>query len=301
MNKKNDELMIVLNDKLTVMDKEHSKELTKMVNYVNENLPAMSKTAKNFYKTQSQFMDNTLTLHHPTSIRNVRQDLAQVQKTMMAINEYGFDVTEKEIKIDRLKYEIAMNLNLETNKPLNEFDKRLKENEINKLRSQILTSNDYKNGAIKTLTNYVANYLSIMEKVRNELGKPDDYELTEEDFENEEEKYHIKTAFEQALCAARSHGGAIDEGNQIYLTQIGINGTLAQQCVTGYLMMEQKMIKEVVDKVEGARLPNHADQLKFLEDMYQKFKDCSKEYSTKKGINIKTSIALFGGEKDESD
>jgi hypothetical protein len=60
----------------------------------------------------------------------------------------------------------------------------------------------------------------------------------------------------------------------------------------------KKSTSELV-KVAGSRLPNNDDQLQFLEDMYQTFKDSSKKYSEKKGINIKTDFALFGGKKDE--
>lgn len=333
MESKNDEL-IVLSDDFGIIENNFGAEHDKMIKIINQNLPVMAKTTKSFYKTQSQFMDNMLTVSHPTPIRNVRQILAEVTKTMQALDEYRFNEQEKRINIKRLKKEIFEMKDFATDKALNEFDVALKENDINKLQSQLKTTLQYVSGAIRKLTNYCNQYNQILKKI----GKT---ELTELDFENEEVEYHIKKAFEQALCAARAHGGWIDEGNQIYLTQIGINGTVAQQMMTGYLNMEAKMIsdyqqltqlrlrinnitqaltnkdlndeeREMLEddliksekdlvKVAGARLPNHEDQLRFLDQMYKTFKECSDEYSEKKGMTTKSEEALFGGVKNDSE
>jgi len=229
-------------------------------------------------------MDNMLTVSHPTPVRNARQILAEVTKTMNAITEAKFNIAKKEVNIRKLKNQIAI-------EKLDAFDKELKEIEIAELESQIKQTINYVSGAIRKMTNYANQYNSILKKLGKEV-------LTEEDFENEEVEYHIKKAFEQALCAARSHGGFIDEGNQIYLTQIGINGTVAQKMMSGYLVKEARMIEDVAKGVVGARLPNHEDQLKFLDEMYQTFKECSNQYSEKKGMSTRTEEALFGGVKE---
>ena len=98
-------------------------------------------------------------------------------------------------------------------------------------------------------------------------------------------------AFEQGICAARSHGGFIDEGNQIYFTQIGINGTVAQVEVTNYLNWESIMLhnqKEIT----------HEDQMVWLNAMADKFKGCSKAYAKYKGMDLTTDYALLGDQRD---
>ena len=104
--------------------------------------------------------------------------------------------------------------------------------------------------------------------------------------EKEEEKYHIMKAFEQGLCAARSHQGWIDEGNQIYFTQIGINGSQAQKEMTLFLQEENKKLNSDV-------MPTHEDQLLWLNSMYEKFKGCSIEYAKSKGMSVVSEIALL--------
>ena len=70
----------------------------------------------------------------------------------------------------------------------------------------------------------------------------------------------------QALHAARASGGRIDEGNYIYLFDIGINGATAQVLLTEYLMQEEELIKE-------GRYPTQEMTLQFLEKCYKVFKD----------------------------
>ena len=47
--------------------------------------------------------------------------------------------------------------------------------------------------------------------------------------------YHVMTCLKQALNAARARGGVIDEGNLIYLFDMGINSAQAQAEIYAYL------------------------------------------------------------------
>ena len=67
-------------------------------------------------------------------------------------------------------------------------------------------------------------------------------ELTEADYELEEARYHIMTCMKQALNSARPRGGTIDEGNMIYLFDLGINAAQAQAEVFAYLQWENKIL-----------------------------------------------------------
>lgn len=243
----------------------------KLMESISSNLPQINQLSLNFGKTQSQFMDNMLTVSHPTPVRNIRQILAEINKSIEALKEVYY-------KNKKLKIEIKI---LERDQLVEKdgLEKELKEIEIQEKISNLETSKKYVYGAIRKINNYIQQYKNILKELNVEC-------VDEIDFEKEEEKYHIKKAFEQALNAARSNGGRIDEGNQIYVTQIGINGTLAQKNVNGYLIWEEEQIRA------GHKI-SAADQWDFLEKMYQEFKGSAEHYAKHKGMNLKTEQALL--------
>lgn len=240
----------------------YAPEHKEMILKLEENLPEIQRATSLFGKTQSQFMDNMLTVSHTTPVRNLRQILAEVEKLKNALQEAYFKDAKRSV-------EIKMKLrDLENEK--DELKKELIEIEINELRTQADTSNKYVSGAIRSITNYMEQYNSILAS----MGVTDFNEI---DFEKEEEKYHIQKAFEQGLTAARSHDGRIDEGNMIYFTQIGINGAAAQAEVRGYLIYEQEMLKQ-------GHVPTHGMFLTFLNQMSEKYAGSAQEYAKAKGM-----------------
>lgn len=238
---------------------------------ISSNLPQINQLSLNFGKTQSQFMDNMLTVSHPTPVRNIRQILAEINKSLEALKEAYYKNKKLEVEIKILERDKLS----ETD----ELEKELTEVEIQEKISKLETSKKYVYGAIRKVNNYIEQYKNILKEL--------DVESVDEiDFEKEEEKFHIKKAFEQALNAARSHNGRIDEGNQIYLTQIGINGTLAQKNVSGYLIWEEEQIR-------NGKSISASDQWDFLEKMYEQFKGSAEQYAKHKGMNLKTEQALL--------
>jgi hypothetical protein len=261
-------------DKLMLnLDKQHKSMLTE----VQKNLPQVEKLSSNFGKTQSQFMDNMLTTSHPTPIRNVRQMLAEINKSLDALKEAYYKNEKEKVYIKKLQRDLKSEKD--------ELEKELIEIKIEEKLTKLETGKKYIAGAIRKIHNYQTQYNSILKT----LGVKSFDEI---DFEKEEEEYHIKKAFEQGLNAARSNGGRIDEGNQIYLTQLGINGTLAQKNVVGYLMWEENELKE-------GREITAEDQWRFLDDMYHKFKGSAKKYAAKKGMSLTTETALLTNTKQK--
>ncbi len=247
-----------------------------MVTKIQASMPAIQASTDLFYKSQSQFMDNMLTVSGPTPIRNVRQILAEMQKTHEAIRELQFKTMRKDVEL-RMKQR-------EYETETDELKKQLIEVDMIEMKYSAELSKSYLSGAIRKLTNYTDQYNSLVEKHNLK-------EFTEEDFEREEEKYHIMTAFTQGICAARAHGGVIDEGNMIYLTQIGINGTHAQKLVSDYLNYEMKLIAD-------NKAPTHKFFLNFLEQVAEIFKGCSTQYAEHKGMaGTMTKTALLTGDK----
>lgn len=234
-----------------------------MLESINEYLPTISKDTQNFNKTQSSYMDNVLTVSHSTPLRNVRQCLAEIQSAKMALEESGFNVRKKEIEIKMKKKKIE--------EVKCELEKELLEVEVMELENQLYNIEEAQKGAIRRFSGYVEQIKKIKEKYNLD-------NFTEEKFEEEEEAYHITKSFEQAIHAARSHGGIIDEGNHIYFYQIGINGGLAQNFITKFLMAESKIIGE-------GKIPHVNYQYDFLLEMVNVFKGCSAIVLERKGMS----------------
>jgi hypothetical protein len=248
-------------------------EIKSIATRIQEHLPEINRARENFGKTQSQFMDNMLTVSHPTTLRNMHQIAAEVEKTMQALREAFFRHEKQKIKL-KMK---SRRLQEETD-PLK---KELLEVSIAEINSGIERGEVYISGAIRKVANYMEQYNRLSKVLMKEQGVS---QFSELDFEQEEEKYHIMKAFEQALCAARSRGGAIDEGNHIYFQQIGINGAAAQVEVLKLLHIENKLI-------ERNETPPHALVRDFLQEMAKKFKGCSLELAEAKGMTVCTPSA----------
>lgn len=247
-----------------MLPEKNKKQYNAMIKNISSTFPEMRQNTNAFLKSQSQFMDNVLTVSHPTPYRNIRQILAESERTVMALKENQFKVKEKEINLDILERNI--------NKEEDHLQKKLLELNKLKLMSEIEETKRYMLGAIRKLSNYSAQYKNLMKT----LGKKD---FSEIDFEAEEERYHIMKAFDQALSACRSRGGVIDEGNLIYFSQIGINGTLAHKEIIDYFMREQNLLK-------ANQEPTKTMEVEFLNKMAEKFKGCAREYCKIKGFEI---------------
>ncbi len=249
----------------------------KMVYEITEYFPILDKATDAFNKTQSQFMDNMLTLSSPTGIRNARQVLAEIKKSRLALEEASFIVTRKNIELDR-------KLNC-IDKENNTYSRRMLEVDVRELQTQIKNITDNIQGAIRRVHNYTIQYKQILVS----LGKE---ELTEEDFELDESRYHVMKAFEQALCAARSRGGIVDEGNHIYFHQIGINGAVAQLEITEYFRKELSLM-------DSKKAPTHEMQTEWLKTMGDKYVEYPLEYAKRKGVVLisKSSLHSIEGEQ----
>jgi hypothetical protein len=235
-----------------------------MLEKIKENYPLIEKAIKNFNKTQSQFMDNMFTVSHPTELRNIRQILAEINKSKLALDDVYFNIQKKKIEIKRKK----RNLKASTD----DLDKELLEIEINELNSQCQNTVGYIEGAIRRVLAYINQYNNILVSLNKDS-------FTEKDFEDDEERYHIMKMFEQALCAARAHGGIVDEGNQIYAHQIGINGTMAQHEIYKYLTLEGQLLS-------NEKEPTHDMTINWLRSMADKYRGSATKYTKLKGMKL---------------
>lgn len=242
-----------------------------MLENIQKSLPEITRASSLFYKTQSQFMDNVLVISHFTPIRNARQMLSEMTRTRDALKEAYFGMAKKEVEIEKKQHQLELEEN--------EFNRKLLIIEIAELKSQNESTNGYVSGAIRKLANSTELYNNFVEFHNIK-------DFTEEDFEKEEEAYHIAKAFEQGISAARARGGTIDEGNMIYFQQIGINGSAAQFYVNQLLNAEQELLRQ-------GKEPNHEMTVDFLQNMVSKFQGCANKFVSKKGLKTYTESALL--------
>jgi hypothetical protein len=247
-----------------------SKEYSTMLEHIAETMPSMTVSSKNFHKTNSQFMMITLDMTALTPLRSIYHTLAEVEQTKSAIESSIFKLRKEEIKIRQKKHDLV---NIE-----NSFDRELAELEIKEFEIGYETAQNYIKGAVRKLSFYTTQYKSIMET----LGKE---HITEEDYENEEYRHHIMTCMKQALCAARTRGGCIDEGNFIYLFELGINGAQAQAAVTNYLQLEQDMLKR-------GELPTHQMTLDFMQACVEQFQKDPEAFIKWRNLKLRDAKSL---------
>ena len=198
------------------------KEYKGMLKNITANLPAIKKSSSNFYKSHSQFMGVMLDVTAITPVRSVKHTLAELDKTRMALEEAHLKMKKKDIELRQKEHKLA------TDENLDEFDKELLDVEVLEIKVNMNNIQNSITGAVRKMSFFTTQYKSILKK----LGKDD---ITEEEYEKEESSYHVMTCLKQALNAARARGGVIDEGNLIYLFDMGINSAQAQAEVYAYL------------------------------------------------------------------
>lgn len=232
-----------------------------IVRQVQEQLPKLRRQTETVGgKRQTQAMDYLLTLSAPTPYRNLRQILAQVERSDEALQETYWKQQVEQARLNILQRDYE-------NEP-DDLKKALLQEQIGQKLNRLARMKKSVGGAIRKIAGFLAQYECICKENGIE-------EWDEADMEREEVKYHIMRAFEQALCAARSRGGVIDEGNHIYFHQIGIAGTAAQTEVLEILAMEY----------EAKGRPSYQMVRDWLERMAERYKDCPLEVVKSRGMN----------------
>ena len=237
-------------------------EYSGMVENIQSLLPSVLATSDNFYKSHSQYMNVTVDITDLTPLHSVKHILARIEQKKAAIAENQIKRKKEEIELRRKQKKLE--------EVTDEFDRELLEVEILEIMNNLSSGENYVKGAIREMSFLMTQYKSILER----LGKDN---LTEEDFEIDERRYHVMTAMKQALNSARPRGGIIDEGNSIYLFDIGVNVAVAQREIINYLNME----KELFDK---GIVPTHKMTMAWLEACADLFQNCGVEYAESRGF-----------------
>ena len=242
------------------------KEYKQMLTNINTSLPAIKKSSSNFYKSHSQFMGVMLDVTAITPIRSVKHTLAELDKTRMALEEAQLKMMKKDIELRQKEKR------LEDGDFKDELERELLDTEILEVKVNMNNIQNSVSGAIRKMNFFTNQYKSILKK----LGKDD---ITEEEYEKEESRYHVMTCLKQALNAARARGGVIDEGNLIYLFDMGINSAQAQAEIYAYLKMENTLM-------EQGKAPTHEMTMQWLEACADKFSGDAEKFAERRGFKL---------------
>jgi hypothetical protein len=239
-------------------------EYNLMLKNIQDRMPAVTRDTSNFHKSHSQFMSVTLDVTAITPIRSIKHTLAEIDKTKSALQEAYISLRKKQVELKKKERELESCID-----PL---DRELLEIEILEINSHLDGTQNHVNGALRKMNFMVNQHKQLLETV----GKS---EITEEDYEKEESKYHIMTCMKQALIAARSRHGPIDEGNLIYLFDLGINAAQAQAEVSAYLNMEKELISDGIS-------PTHEMTMRWLEACADKWAKDPATFASRRGFSI---------------
>ena len=239
-------------------------EYNLMLKNIQDRMPAVTRDTSNFHKSHSQFMSVTLDVTAITPIRSIKHTLAEIDRTKSALQEAYIGLRKKQVELKKKDRELES-----CTDPL---DRELLEIEILELNSHLEGTQNHVNGALRKMNFMVNQHKQLLEVV----GKN---EITEEDYEKEEARYHIMTCMKQALNAARSRNGTIDEGNLIYLFDLGINAAQAQAEVFAYLNMENQLIS-------NGNAPTHEMTMRWLEACADKWQQDPATFAARRGFSV---------------
>jgi len=256
----NDLIISNMNTALAIKKPEYNL----MLKNIQDRMPAVERDTSNFHKSHSQFMSVTLDVTAITPIRSIKHTLAEIDRTRSALQEAYINMRKKQVELKK-KEELLI-------KTDDLLDREMLEIEILELNSHLEGSQNHVNGALRKMNFMVNQHRQLLEKV----GKD---EITEEDYEREESRYHIMTCMKQALNAARSRNGMIDEGNLIYLFDLGINAAQAQAEVLAYLHMENQLIS-------NGQAPTHEMTMRWLEACADKWADDPATFAARRGFSV---------------
>jgi len=250
-------------------------EYKTMLKNIDEKMPVIQEASSNFYKSHSQFMGVTLDVTAITPVRSIKHTLAEVHKTKGALQEAHIRMQKKAVELKMKQREL---LECEDN-----LEREMLEIEILELQTNSINAQNAVQGAIRKMNFFVNQYESLLKH----LGVD---EITEEMYEREENRYHIMTAMKQALTSARPRGGIIDEGNMIYIFDLGISGAQAQAEVFAYLQMENQMMKD-------GKAPTHEMTMRWLEACADKWEGDPQKFAERRGFTLLDKQSLTNTKK----
>lgn len=243
-----------------------------MTDAISAALPAIDRNTVNFNKSHSQFMVATLDITALTPIRSIKHTLAEISRTRHALEEAH--VKRANLDIDEREQTALLD-------HLDGF-------ELERVRVRLIEIGYQKNaldasaqGAVRKLAYLCKVHSSLLQSI----GKS---EITEAEYEAEEARYHVMTCLKQALCAARARGGVIDEGNHIYLFDMGLPASLVQRRVLDYLKSEDELLA-------SGKAATHGMTIEWIQNCADELQGCAAAHAAWRGMPLRDDTSLIGG------
>lgn len=201
-------------------------------------------TERIWNRAHSQWTWKHINLSYAAPFKNLRQVSAEVSAKREALESAKWTWLKAQAQIKIKEQEILEETNI--------YKRDLLEIELAELKAQTASNIKYVEGAMKDVI--------ILSELYNQLKSQ--YEnYTEEDFEREEAKSHLKRSLVQCLRDIRQLG-RITKGEQEYLEQIGVNPGKIYHDMINYLAEEERSNDYSI-----------VGMYKFLDDMCNKLID----------------------------
>lgn len=193
--------------------------------------------------SHSQWDWKHINLSYHSPLKNMRQIAAEINRKKNALNEAKWRQIEQEVKIRKIEEKLEIG-DLDYWK---EVDLKVK---LAKLKEGMAEGIVYIEGAMKD----ILALNDLYEQLKNKAS-----EFSENDFEKEESKNHLKRSVVQCIRDVRQ-SGSITKGEQEYLEQIGVNPGKMQVLIRQYILKEveedswstkglQDFVSEIVDEL----------------------------------------------------
>jgi len=226
---------------------------------VNEMLPELDAKTRAFDRNNSQHTLSLMTLtmlNGQSPMRMMRQVMSEVEKRKMALAEAQVNHAKSVKELEELSGK---------DDPVSIAEFRQKSVGLDVMESKI-------NGSFKDIATLIDAYENI-----KEVNGIDDW--SEEDFENEEKRHHVRRGFE-LMYRNLLDGGRAQTATIEYCQQYSVHPQVCLTEVSGY-------VKYTGEAIAKGKLP-HANELEdFLNQMADKYT-----------VNVdKTSERLFGKSK----
>lgn len=249
----------------------------KMAQRINEIMPRIEESNKAFFKSDSQIKMVSLNITELTPISAAKHILARVERKREALVHSEISLRRKEVKLEKKKEKRRAAVGAKAD---------LLDLDIISLTEKIESARNYQSGAVRELAFLIEQYDAICDDLGVDV-------ITEDMYEKDQPRFHVMRAFSQALAAARSRQGLIDEGNFIYMQHLGINGAAAQKEVIAFMEEEQNL-------VDKGLIPSFELEYQWLQAIADKFEEQVRMYAEYRGFNSFVPSALATTELEGS-
>ena len=236
---------------------------------IHDRMKDINISSEGFGKTNSQFEKSFFTLTHQTPYRNLKQILAEINKIRGNLKGTDTKLRKDVIRLAKLKEKIK--------NCSDKYKKALLQIELEDKQSNLADSRLFVEGAIKELY----HLQQLFEEIKANHGIKD---LDEIDVEEAEEEYHIKRGFEQAYQNMNDNSVSMGLAEQEYLLQNGINPVQAKLDIVARINEVQQEAQYRLNQNDNSRITMDG-HYKWLDDMVEKYKGCSKDVMKRKGID----------------